>query len=69
MKKQKTKDLDGQQRLPGLLVEDWQKVFDDMAIGITASDKNGCFEIFNSKMQIITGYTLEQANEIGRAHV
>ena len=65
MKKQKTKDLDGQQRLPGLLVEDWQKVFDDMAIGITASDKNGHFEIFNSKMQAITGYTLEQANACG----
>ena len=65
MNKRKTKDLDGQQRLPGLLVEDWQKVFDDMAIGITASDKNGCFEIFNSKMQAITGYTLEQANACG----
>ena len=65
MKKQKTKDLGGQQQLPGLLVEDWQKVFDDMAIGITASDKNGHFEIFNSKMQAITGYTLEQANACG----
>ena len=66
MKKQKTKDLDGQQRLPGLLVEDWQKVFDAMTIvGITMSDKNGHFEIFNSKMQEITGYTPEQANACG----
>ncbi|MFH1201529.1 MAG: PAS domain-containing sensor histidine kinase [Candidatus Omnitrophota bacterium] len=65
MKKRKTKDSDGQQKLPGLLVEDWQKVFDVMAIGITASDKNGHFEIFNSKMQAITGYTLEQANTCG----
>jgi len=65
MKKQKTKDLDGQQKLPGLLVRDWQKVFDAMDIGITASDKNGHFEIFNSKMQAITGYTLEQANACG----
>lgn len=65
MKKQKTKDLDGQQKLPGLLVRDWQKVFDAMDIGITMSDKNGHFEIFNSKMQAITGYTLEQANACG----
>ena len=65
MKKQKTKDLDGQQKLPGLLVEDWQKVFDAMDIGITISDKNGHFEIFNSKMQAITGYTPEQVNACG----
>ena len=65
MNKQKTKDLDGQQKLPRLLVRDWQKVFDAMDIGITASDKNGHFEIFNSKMQAITGYTLEQANACG----
>ncbi|MCX5698448.1 MAG: ATP-binding protein [Candidatus Omnitrophica bacterium] len=65
MNNQETKDLDGQQRLPGWLAEDWQNIFDAMGIGITASDKNGCFEIFNSKMQAITGYTLEQANACG----
>ena len=65
MNKRKTKDSDGRQKLPGLLVEDWQKVFDAMPIGMTASDKNGHFEIFNSKMQAITGYTLEEANACG----
>ena len=65
MNMQKTEDLDGQQKLLGLLVRDWQKVFDAMDIGITISDKNGCFEIFNSKIQAITGYTLEQVNACG----
>ncbi|MCX5702978.1 MAG: ATP-binding protein, partial [Candidatus Omnitrophica bacterium] len=48
-----------------MLVRDWQKIFDAMDIGITISDKNGYFEIFNSKMQAITGYTLEQVNACG----
>jgi PAS domain S-box-containing protein len=65
MNKHKTKDLDARKILSGPLGEDWQKVFDAMGIGITASDKHGHFEIFNSKMQAITGYTPEQANACG----
>lgn len=37
-------------------------VIDKISEGITVSDANGHFEIFNLKMQEITGYTQEEAN-------
>lgn len=39
-----------------------QTVLETVGDGITLSDENGYFEIFNSKMQEITGYTLSEAN-------
>lgn len=41
---------------------DLNDVVDKIGVGITASDKKGHFEIFNKKMEEITGYTIEEAN-------
>lgn len=42
-----------------------ETVIESMGDGISLSDANGHFEIFNSKMQEITGYTIEEANSCG----
>ncbi|MFH1102043.1 MAG: PAS domain S-box protein [Methanobacteriota archaeon] len=42
-----------------------QTVIDTVEEGITLSDTEGHFEIFNSKMHEITGYTIEDANNSG----
>lgn len=39
-----------------------ENVIDKISEGITVSDANGHFEIFNLKVQEITGYTQEEAN-------
>lgn len=38
------------------------RVIERVTDGITVSDTNGHFEIFNSKMEEITGYTIDEAN-------
>ncbi len=40
-------------------------VLEEVGDGIAVSDANGHFEIFNSKMQEITGYTIDEANNSG----
>ena len=42
-----------------------QTVIDRVEDSITLSDTKGNFELFNSKMQEITGYTIEEANRCG----
>ncbi len=44
------------------LVERLLSVIDTVGEGITLSDETGYFEIFNSKMEEITGYTRNEAN-------
>ena len=44
------------------LAERLQAVIETAGEGITLGDRSGNFEIFNSKMKEITGYTREQAN-------
>ncbi len=39
-----------------------EAVFETVGEGITLSDETGYFDIFNSKMEVITGYTKEDAN-------
>jgi PAS domain S-box-containing protein len=39
-----------------------QTIIDKIEDGITLSDTKGKFELFNSRMQEITGYTMEEAN-------
>lgn len=39
-----------------------ETVIEKMGDGITLSDANGHFEIFNSRMQEISGYTIDEAN-------
>jgi two-component system, sensor histidine kinase and response regulator len=42
-----------------------QSIIEAVDEGITVSDRNGHFEVFNSKMEAITGYTLSEANSTG----
>jgi len=42
-----------------------QTIIEKIEDGITLSDTKGNFELFNSKMQEITGYTMEEANRCG----
>jgi len=42
-----------------------QIVIDRVEDGITLSDTKGNFELFNAKMQEITGYTIEEVNRCG----
>ncbi len=42
--------------------ERFRSVIETVGEGITLSDETGYFEIFNSKMEEITGYTKEEAN-------
>lgn len=42
-----------------------QTVIETVGEGITLSDSNGYFEIFNSKMEEITGYTKEEVGQQG----
>ena len=44
---------------------DSHAVINKMNDGITVSDKKGFFEVFNVKMQEITGYTMDEANCVG----
>ena len=39
-----------------------QSIIEAVDEGITVSDRSGHFEVFNSKMEAITGYTLREAN-------
>ncbi len=39
-----------------------QSIIETVDEGITVSDRSGHFEVFNSKMEAITGYTLREAN-------
>jgi PAS domain S-box-containing protein len=39
-----------------------QSIVETVDEGITVSDRSGHFEVFNSKMEAITGYTLREAN-------
>jgi diguanylate cyclase (GGDEF)-like protein/PAS domain S-box-containing protein len=50
-----------------LLREVWdtRTVIEKVSDGITLSDQSGRFEIFNSKMTELTGYTLKEANSAG----
>jgi diguanylate cyclase (GGDEF)-like protein/PAS domain S-box-containing protein len=45
------------------ILTDLLKVIDRMSDGLTVSDFDGHFEIFNKKMYEITGWTKEEANE------
>ena len=40
----------------------WQTVLETVGEGITLSNADGRFEVFNSRMEEITGYTKEEAN-------
>ena len=42
-----------------------QSIIEAVDEGITVSDRSGHFEVFNSKMEAITGYTLNEANSTG----
>lgn len=42
-----------------------QQIIETVQEGITLSDKNGQFEIFNSAMEHLTGYTMAEANGSG----
>jgi len=42
-----------------------QTIIDTVGEGITLSNLTGTFDIFNQKMEEITGYTLKEANELG----
>jgi len=46
-------------------VDLFQTLIEKIEEGITFSDAHGHFEIFNSKMQEITGYTIDEANRSG----
>ncbi|MFA6384365.1 MAG: PAS domain-containing protein, partial [Candidatus Omnitrophota bacterium] len=50
-----------------VLREVWatQTVIEKMGDGITLSDETGHFEIFNSKMTELTGYTIDEVNRSG----
>jgi diguanylate cyclase (GGDEF)-like protein/PAS domain S-box-containing protein len=50
-----------------VLREVWatQTVIEKIGEGITLSDETGHFEIFNSKMKELTGYTIDEANRSG----
>ncbi len=43
----------------------WLAVIETVGEGITLSDASGRFEVFNSKMEEITGYAKEEANSCG----
>jgi len=42
-------------------------VIDNISVGLSLSDKSGRFEILNSTLQKITGYTIEEINKQGLA--
>lgn len=46
-----------------ITIERLQTILETVAEGITFGDETGHFEIFNSKMEEITGYTKEEAND------
>jgi len=59
------KDITGQEKAQQKCeqeVLDLNSVINKVADGITLSDKKGLFELFNERMQEITGYTIEEAN-------
>ena len=51
-------------RKQGILedLQDSHRVIDEISDGITVSDAEGHFAVFNVRMQEITGYTIEEAN-------
>ena len=55
MKDKQTKEVWDSAKQPNTVIE-------SVTDGITLSDANGHFEVFNSKMQELTGYTLGEAN-------
>lgn len=52
------------QRKMGQEILDFNTVIDRVGDGITVSDKEGHFEIFNKRMQEITGYDIKEANSL-----
>jgi PAS domain S-box-containing protein len=57
------KTLEGENKNAGEIEQQFLKVVQMVSEGITLSDENGFFEIFNSQMEELTGYSMQEAND------